>query len=72
LTPNKDWKRRRRRRRRRRRFYAVAQWRVCVCLGPVLASHAPSSPAAAAAAWRGRGLVPIAGWSYGGVGPEGS
>ena len=27
-------------------------------------------PAAAAAAWRGRGLVPIAGWSYVGVGPE--
>ena len=24
----------------------------------------------AAAVWRGRGLVPIAGWSYGGVGPE--
>ena len=28
----------------------------------VLASHAPSPPAAAAAAWRGRGRVPIAGW----------
>ena len=27
-------------------------------------------PSAAAAAWRGRGRVPIAGWSCGGVGPE--
>ncbi len=36
---------------------------ICVCLGPVLASHAPSPPAAAIAVWRGRGLVPIAGWS---------
>ena len=48
--------------------------RVCVCLGPVLASYAPdlapSPPAAAAAVWRGRGLVPTAGLSYGGVGPE--
>jgi len=43
---------------------------VCVCLGPVLASHAPSPLAAAAAAYRGRGRVLIAGWSYGGVGPE--
>jgi hypothetical protein len=42
---------------------------VYVCLGPVLASHATSLPAAAAAAWRGRGRVHIAGWSYGGVGP---
>jgi hypothetical protein len=42
---------------------------VCVCLGPVLASHATSLPAAAAAAWRGWGRVHIAGWSYGGVGP---
>jgi hypothetical protein len=42
---------------------------VCVCLGPVLASHATSLPAAAAAAWRGRGRVHIAGWSYRGVGP---
>ena len=33
--------------------------RVCVSLGPVLASRAPSPPAAAAAAWRGRGRVPI-------------
>jgi hypothetical protein len=33
-------------------------------------THAPSPPAAGAAAWRGRGRVPIAGWSYGGVGPE--
>jgi len=30
---------------------------VCVSLGPVLASHAPSPPAAATAAWRGRGSV---------------
>jgi len=39
---------------------------VCVCLGPVLASHAPSLPAAADAAfadWRGRGRVPMTGWS---------
>jgi hypothetical protein len=43
---------------------------VCVCLGPVLASHATSLPAAASAAWRGRGRVHKAGWSYGGVGPE--
>jgi hypothetical protein len=43
---------------------------VCVGLGPVLASHAPSPPATAAAAWRGRGRVPIAGCSYVGVGPE--
>ena len=34
------------------------------------ASRAPSPPAAAAAAWRGRGRVPIAGWSLGGVGPD--
>jgi len=32
---------------------------------------APSPLAAAAAAWRGRGRVPIAGWSYGGVGQIG-
>ena len=38
--------------------------------GPVLASRAPSPPAAAAAAKRGRGQVPIAGWSLGGVGPD--
>jgi hypothetical protein len=42
---------------------------VCVCLGPVLASHATSLPAAAAASWRGLGRIHIAGWSYGGVGP---
>jgi hypothetical protein len=42
----------------------------CVGLGPVLASHDPSQPAAASAVWRGLGLVPIAGWSYGGVGPQ--
>ena len=43
---------------------------VCVCLGPVLASHAPSPPAAAAATWRRRGQIPIAGWGLGGAGPE--
>jgi hypothetical protein len=37
---------------------------------PVLASHAPSPPAAAAASWSWWGLVPIAGWSYVGVGPD--
>jgi hypothetical protein len=31
--------------------------------------HATSLPGASAAAWRGRGRVHIAGWSYGGVGP---
>ncbi len=40
---------------------------VRVGLGPVLASRAPSPTAAA---WRGRGRVPIAGWSLGGVGPD--
>jgi hypothetical protein len=54
----------------RSRAVAGVSLHVCVCLGPVLASHAPSSPAAAAAAWRGLGRVPIAGWSCGGVGPE--
>jgi len=48
---------------------ASCRLHVCVCLGPVLASHATSLPAAAAAAWRGLGRVHIAGWSYGGVGP---
>jgi hypothetical protein len=43
---------------------------VCVCLGPVLASHAQSQPAAAPADWRGRGRVPMVGWSYGRVGLE--
>jgi hypothetical protein len=43
---------------------------VCVSLGPVLASHAQSPPAAATADWRGQGRVPITGWSYGGVGQE--
>ena len=52
----------------RSRAVARVLQHVCVGLGPVLASHAP--PAAAAVAWWGRGLVPIAGWSYGGVGPE--
>jgi hypothetical protein len=42
--------------------------RVRVGLGPVLASSAPSPPAAAVAVWLGRGRVPIAGWSLGGVG----
>jgi hypothetical protein len=54
----------------RSRAVAGVSLHVCVGLGPVLASHAPSPPAAAAAAWRGRGRVPIAGWSGGGVGPE--
>ena len=44
--------------------------RVRVGLGPVLVSRAPSPPAAAEAAWRGRGRVPIAGWSLGGVGQD--
>jgi hypothetical protein len=48
----------------RRRAVAGVSQHVCVCLGPVLASHAPSPPTAATAAWRGRGRVPIAGWSY--------
>jgi hypothetical protein len=34
-----------------------------------VACRAPTPPAAAAAAWRGLGRVPIAGWSLGGVGP---
>jgi hypothetical protein len=53
------------------RSHAVAgvSLHVCVCLGLVLASHATSLPAAAAAAWRGRGRVHIAGWRYVGVGP---
>ena len=54
----------------RSRAVAGVSLHVCIGLGPVLASHAPSQPAAAAAAWRGRGRVPIAGWSCGGVGPE--
>jgi hypothetical protein len=37
---------------------------------PLSTPHAPSPLAAAKAAWRGRGRVPLAGWSYGGVGPE--
>jgi hypothetical protein len=53
----------------RSRAVAGVSRHVCICLGPVLASHATSLPAAAAAAWRGRGRVHIAGWSYGGVGP---
>jgi hypothetical protein len=44
--------------------------RVRVGLGPVLASPAPSPPAAAVAAWLRRGRVPIAGWSLGRVGPD--
>ena len=39
----------------RSRAVAGVSLHVCVCLGPVLASHAPSPPAAAAAAWRGLG-----------------
>jgi hypothetical protein len=54
----------------RSRAVAGVSLHVCVCLGPVLASHATSLPAAASAAWRGRGRVHKAGWSYGGVGPE--
>ena len=54
----------------RSRAVAGVSLHVCVCLGPVLASHATSLSAAAAAAWRGRGRVPIARWSCGGVGPE--
>jgi hypothetical protein len=53
----------------RSRAVAGVSLHVCVCLGPVLASHATSLPAAAAAACRGRGRVHKAGWSYGGVGP---
>jgi hypothetical protein len=53
----------------RSRAVAGVSLHVCVCLGPVLASHATSLPAAAAAVWRGQGRVHIAGWSYGGVGP---
>jgi hypothetical protein len=53
----------------RSRAVAGVSRHVCVCLGPVLASHATSLPAAAAAAWAGRGRVHIAEWSYGGVGP---
>jgi hypothetical protein len=52
------------------RSVAGVSQRVCIGLGSVLASHAPSPPAAAAADWRGLGWVPIAGWSYVGVGPE--
>ncbi len=54
----------------RSRAVAGVSRHVCVGLGPVLATHAPSSPAGAAAAWRGQGRVPIAGWSCGGVGLE--
>jgi hypothetical protein len=53
----------------RSRAVAGVSLHVCICLGPVLASHATSLPAAASAAWRGRGRVHIAGWSYVGVGP---
>jgi hypothetical protein len=50
---------------RSRSVAGVLQY-VNVCLGPVLVSRAPSPPAADAADWRGRGRVPIAGWSLGG------
>jgi hypothetical protein len=53
----------------RSRAVAGVSQHVSVGLGPVLVSRAPSPPAAAAAAWRGRGRVPMAGWSLGGVGP---
>jgi hypothetical protein len=49
----------------RSRAVAGVSLHVCVCLGPVLASHATSLPADAAAAWRGRDRVHIAVWSYG-------
>jgi hypothetical protein len=39
-------------------------------LNPFTCTRAPSPPAAAAAAWPGRGRVPIVGWSLGGVGPD--
>ncbi len=45
----------------RSRVVSGVSQHVCVGLGPVLASHAPSSTAAAAAAWRGRGRVPMLG-----------
>ena len=48
----------------RRRAVAGVSQRVRVGLGPVLASRAPSPPAAAASVWRGLGRVPIAGLSY--------
>ena len=54
----------------RSRAVAGVSQRVRVGLRPVLASRAPSPPVAAAAAWLGRGRVPIAGWSLGGVGPD--
>jgi hypothetical protein len=49
-------------------LFNVSQ-RVRVGLGPVLASRAPSPPAAAAAALLGRGRVPLR-WTFGGVGPD--
>jgi hypothetical protein len=51
----------------RSRAVAGVSQRVRVGLGPVLTSRAPSPPAAA---WRGRGRIPIAGWSLGGGGPD--
>jgi len=42
----------------RSRAVAGVSLTVGVGLGSILASHAPSPPAAAAAAWRGRGRVP--------------
>jgi hypothetical protein len=44
--------------------------RIRVGLRPFLASRASSPLATAAAAWRGRGRVPIAGWCLGRVGPD--
>ena len=58
------------RRTQRSRAVVGMSQRVRVGLGPVLASRAPSPPAAAAAAWRGRGRVPIAGLRLGGVGQD--
>ena len=49
----------------RSRAVAGVSQRVCVGLKPVLASCAPSPPAAAAAAWQGRGLVPHCGVEFG-------
>jgi hypothetical protein len=51
-------------------LYAGVLQRVRVGLGPVLASRAPSPPAAAAASWLGQDRVPIAGWSLGRIGPD--
>ena len=56
-------------------LYAVALWRGCS--GTSASAWGPFWPPMPLprlllprSAWRGRGRVPIAGWSYGGVGPE--